>query len=245
MTPGIKPEVPAWVMELSIKVQGNVDYIPVAARVLWLRSEHPNWGFDSKIIELNFEKRYAIFQTKIFDENGMIISTGTKIETAGGFGDYLEKAETGSIGRALAAAGYVTPKDLGDEQKQEHRQAPVQQQAQQQWPSQPPVQQRQPLTEADRARIKTKHDHQDATMAWLFQTDPAMGDRVEAKLVAGSYPRIYEMSESQIDQLTAWTAEEIKKWEQHQSTPNATQAAAVVNDPFVDELDDPFAEAAR
>jgi len=34
-------------------------------------------------------------------------ATGTKVETKHVFTDYLEKAETGAVGRALAVSGYV------------------------------------------------------------------------------------------------------------------------------------------
>jgi hypothetical protein len=37
-----------------------------------------------------------------------VIATGTKAESRNGFTDYLEKAETGAIGRALALCGYGT-----------------------------------------------------------------------------------------------------------------------------------------
>lgn len=36
------------------------------------------------------------------------MATGTKMETRGDFGDFVEKAETGAIGRALAMCGYGT-----------------------------------------------------------------------------------------------------------------------------------------
>lgn len=76
--------------------------------MVWFRSEHPNWSIDTKPLEVNTEKRYVIFKATIKDENGRLISTGHKVETKDGFNDYLEKAETGAVGRALALCGYGT-----------------------------------------------------------------------------------------------------------------------------------------
>lgn len=91
-----------------IKVQGGRQYLPVSARLIWFRSEHPDWGIVTEIIEINNEKQYAIFRATIFNEEGKLIATGTKREDVKGFGDFIEKAETGSIGRALALCGYGT-----------------------------------------------------------------------------------------------------------------------------------------
>ncbi|MGC4045717.1 MAG: hypothetical protein QM758_18160 [Armatimonas sp.] len=91
-----------------IKVQGGRQYLPVSARLIWFRSEHPDWGIVTDIVEINHEKQYAIFRATIFNEDGRLIATGTKREDVKGFGDFIEKAETGSIGRALALCGYGT-----------------------------------------------------------------------------------------------------------------------------------------
>ena len=42
------------------------------------------------------------------DMTGTVIATERKKETEAGFPDYIEKAETGAIGRALAMCGYGT-----------------------------------------------------------------------------------------------------------------------------------------
>lgn len=89
-----------------IKVQGGRMYLPVAARIVWFRSEHPDWSIVTQIIES--EAEFSVFRATITDETGKIISTATKQEDKKGFFDHLEKAETGSIGRALAFAGYGT-----------------------------------------------------------------------------------------------------------------------------------------
>ena len=45
---------------------------------------------------------------RICDGDGKLMATGTKKEDVKGFGDFIEKAETGSVGRALALCGFGT-----------------------------------------------------------------------------------------------------------------------------------------
>lgn len=82
------------------------DYLPVAARLIWYRDEHPDWSVITEIVEL--DDAHAVFRASVLNTDGRIIGTGTKLETKGGFADYVEKAETGAIGRALALCGYGT-----------------------------------------------------------------------------------------------------------------------------------------
>ena len=91
-----------------IRVQGGKEYLPVAARLVWFREEHPDWGIETRPIEVNIDKSYAVFEAFVYNAEGKLMATGTKMETARGFADYVEKAETGSIGRALAVCGYGT-----------------------------------------------------------------------------------------------------------------------------------------
>ena len=91
-----------------IKVQGGRTYLPVSARIVWFRQEHPDWSIETEAVEINHEKQYAIFRARICDGDGKLMSTGTKKEDIKGFGDYIEKAETGSVGRALALCGFGT-----------------------------------------------------------------------------------------------------------------------------------------
>lgn len=91
-----------------IKVQGGRYYLPVAARLVWFREEHPNWRVETEPIEIDAERGIAIFRARVMDENGHVLATGTKMETREGFADFIEKAETGAIGRALAVAGFGT-----------------------------------------------------------------------------------------------------------------------------------------
>ena len=91
-----------------IKVQGGRTYLPVSARLVWFREEHPDWGIITDPLEINHEKQYAVFKATIFNAEGKVMAMGTKKEDVKGFGDYIEKAETGSVGRALAMCGYGT-----------------------------------------------------------------------------------------------------------------------------------------
>ncbi len=91
-----------------IKVQGGRQYLPVSARLIWFRSEHPDWGIETEPVAIDVEKQYAIFRARITNAEGKLMAVGTKMENVKGFPDYMEKAETGSVGRALALCGYGT-----------------------------------------------------------------------------------------------------------------------------------------
>jgi len=104
-------------------------YLEVKYRLVWLREEHPEAEITTEIVHMDLEKevsaevsewdeaqrksvkvmRHAkgivIFKATIKLPNGAI-GTGTKCENAAAFGDFLEKCETGAIGRALSALGY-------------------------------------------------------------------------------------------------------------------------------------------
>ena len=84
-------------------------YLEVKWRLVWFREEHPagdGWGIETDAIQLTNER--AVWRAEITDPEGRVVATGTKSETPGGFSDYIEKAETGAIGRALALLGYGT-----------------------------------------------------------------------------------------------------------------------------------------
>ena len=102
-----------------ITVRGGGLYLPVRRRVGWMRGYpevHPTWTIDTYAEEVvrgtfkngKVEGGYARYRANVFDESGRLISTGTKTEYSERFLDFVEKAETGAIGRALAVAGYGT-----------------------------------------------------------------------------------------------------------------------------------------
>jgi hypothetical protein len=91
-----------------IRVQGNSRYLPVPARVQWMRGDHPDWTISTDVYALDWTEGWVIMRADVRDASGRLIAQGTKHETRAGFGDFIEKAETGAVGRALARAGYGT-----------------------------------------------------------------------------------------------------------------------------------------
>jgi hypothetical protein len=90
-------------------VERRTRYLPVRARLQWFRDQFPiesGWCIRTEIVSLNQEE--AVVKASIIDPDGREVSTGLKRETKQSWPDFLEKAETGAIGRALAAAGFGT-----------------------------------------------------------------------------------------------------------------------------------------
>jgi hypothetical protein len=81
-------------------------YLPVAERLIWFREEHPDWTIKTEFLQLT--DTMAIAKATIFDVEGRTIANAHKQETKQGFADFIEKSETGSIGRCLALIGYGT-----------------------------------------------------------------------------------------------------------------------------------------
>jgi hypothetical protein len=92
-------------------------YLQVAHRLVWFREEHPEWGIITEIIDRS--EIHALVRAVIRDESGNIVSSAHKFEDKRGFADFIEKAETGAIGRALAGCGYGT--QFAPELEEEHR----------------------------------------------------------------------------------------------------------------------------
>jgi hypothetical protein len=84
----------------------ETDYLPVAPRIAWFRKEHPDWSIITKTLKL--VDKAVVMKAIIKDDQGRVIATARKKETENGFPDYIEKAETGAVGRALAMCGYGT-----------------------------------------------------------------------------------------------------------------------------------------
>jgi hypothetical protein len=127
--------------EHLIQLKGK-DYLPVQWRLVWFRQECPQGSIETEIIHLDLEKDteeeviswnpekrrseksiktakgLAVVRATVRDGRGGV-ATGTKMEKAASFGDWLEKAETGAIGRALAGLGYGT--QFAPELNEEHR----------------------------------------------------------------------------------------------------------------------------
>lgn len=84
---------------------GNADYLDVKWRLVWLRSEHPDAQITTEHVTITSEM--AIFKAQVTIP-GAGSATGYGSETAKDFGDFIEKAETKALGRALIALGYGT-----------------------------------------------------------------------------------------------------------------------------------------
>ena len=129
---------------MQIKTRGaSNDYLPVQWRLVWFRTMCPDGVIETEVIHLDLDREtteetyvwnnetrrsdkvikraqgLAVFRATVKDGKGGI-ATGTKSEKAASFPDFIEKAETGAIGRALAALGYGT-QFTGDEFDERHR----------------------------------------------------------------------------------------------------------------------------
>lgn len=94
--------------ELPIIQLKGKDYLQVQHRLVWFREERPEWTIKTLGLEINLDKKYAIFRTEILDETGRLRASATGTESIAGFADYVEKAETKSTGRALGLCGFGT-----------------------------------------------------------------------------------------------------------------------------------------
>lgn len=101
--------------ELPLLSLKGKEYLQVAHRLVWFREVHPTGILKTQMLALQGEgdAEYAVFKTEVYVD-GQMVSSAHKKETRGGFDDFIEKAETGSIGRALALAGFGT-QFTGDE----------------------------------------------------------------------------------------------------------------------------------
>ncbi len=81
-------------------------YLQVMWRLVWFREDKPTWCIDTKLEQLT--DNHAVFSAKISDENGIQKASGYGSESIKDFRDFIEKAETKAIGRALAMLGYGT-----------------------------------------------------------------------------------------------------------------------------------------
>ena len=102
-----------------ITVRGGGLYLTARRRIVWMRGEpvaHPDWTIDTYAEEIERGEYkagrvtggYVRMRANVLDETGRLIATGTKTEYGERFTDFVEKAETGAIARALAVAGYGT-----------------------------------------------------------------------------------------------------------------------------------------
>jgi len=139
--------------------QGNKEYLPVQWRLVWFRSLCPEGSIETEMLHLDWNTEFseeawewnsqirksekvrkvapgvAVFRAVVKDGQGGV-ATGTKSEKGVSFPDFIEKAETGAIGRALAALGYGT-QFTGDEMQEGQRFADSPTNKQDETPEQP------------------------------------------------------------------------------------------------------------
>ena len=84
---------------------GNADYLPVKWRLVWLRDVHPDAVIETQAVTI--EDDFAVFRAHVVVPGGGK-ATGYGSEGIKDFRDFIEKAETKAIGRALAALGFGT-----------------------------------------------------------------------------------------------------------------------------------------
>jgi hypothetical protein len=84
---------------------GGADYLEVKWRLVWLRDVHPDASIETELI--SHHDQVAVFRARVSIPGGGS-ATGWGSEVYTDFRDYLEKAETKALGRALAALGFGT-----------------------------------------------------------------------------------------------------------------------------------------
>lgn len=90
------------------KIKGQ-DYLETKWRIAWLRSEHPDATIESEVLKWfgDANNPGVLYRSVVTLSTGGS-ATGHGSETAKDFGDFIEKAETKAVGRALAMLGYGT-----------------------------------------------------------------------------------------------------------------------------------------
>lgn len=92
--------------ELPLLNLKGKEYLEVKYRLVWFREEHPEWSIETEFLTVTENNAFA--KAVVRDENGRVIATSHKAESSHSFPDFMEKAETGAIGRALALIGFGT-----------------------------------------------------------------------------------------------------------------------------------------
>jgi hypothetical protein len=106
--------------ELPLTNLKGKDYLMVAYRLQWLNeaceTDGNSFSIDTEIVNATDEQATVKSTVTVRDKEYRVLksATGTKTESKKDFGDFLEKAETGSIGRALAMIGFGTQFALAD-----------------------------------------------------------------------------------------------------------------------------------
>lgn len=85
-------------------------YLDAKWRIAWLRAEYPESQIATELVKLELQPGLALFKATVVlqDQNGAMCgsATGYGSETQGDFNDFIEKAETKALGRALHHLGF-------------------------------------------------------------------------------------------------------------------------------------------
>lgn len=87
------------------KLKGR-DYLEVKWRLLWLRTEHPGADIATELVHFTPELAIVKATVRIAEYEGSASAHAMQAPTD--FNEWLEKAETKAVGRALAMLGYGT-----------------------------------------------------------------------------------------------------------------------------------------
>jgi hypothetical protein len=96
--------------ELPLIILKGKDYLQVAQRIVWFSEENDNFSISTSFPSSSEVETVAKVEVTIYNGEGVVVKrvTAHKRETKSDFGDHMEKAETGALGRALALLGYGT-----------------------------------------------------------------------------------------------------------------------------------------
>lgn len=102
--------------ELPLTNLKGKDYLMVAYRLQWLTEETPNYVIDTQVETKDAESVTVKAVVTILKEDGRVAKSASarKSESKRDFPDFLEKAETGAVGRALAMLGFGTQHAVAD-----------------------------------------------------------------------------------------------------------------------------------
>lgn len=115
--------------DVFITVQGGAQYLPARWRVVWLRRQvaTAGWSIQTQMVahvagtcasaggrgkSPKITGGMAVFKAVVMDDRNKIIGEGHAQEFSDNFSDYIEKAETSAIARALAISGFGTESAL-------------------------------------------------------------------------------------------------------------------------------------
>ena len=145
-----------------ITLQGK-SYLPVAARIIWLRTVHPDAIITTEIVEHNAADKWVIIKATVAlpstgaMAHGMARQEPTRIAV-----DYIANGETSAVGRAIGMLGFGTLAADFDQGEQvvdspvERRAAPA-----------PPTD---PELEAARAALKAARTTHDWSLQRIVET---------------------------------------------------------------------------